>query len=118
MRSIGLVMVLVLGACDMGHLGNPVMWPGMIVGGAIENASYDARRKRVSDHVAANYNALIADIRAGGGPTLTKAADLAIVHPTARATMRQDLRNDLGKFTPDSPAARENLVVWIMVHGR
>lgn len=117
MRLTGLALVLVLGACDMGHLGNPVIWPGLVVGSSLENATYNARRTRVSSHIAAHYSDILTDIRAGGGPTLTVGADLARVPPRKRPEMTRIMQDDIAKFTPDTPAARERLLVWFMVHG-
>lgn len=117
MRIIWLGLVLALGGCDMGHLGNPVMWPGMVVGRGIENATYNARRARVSEHVETHQSDILADIRAGGGPALTTGADLARVPPMARPEMIRVMQSDIAKFTPDTPQAREQLMVWFMVHG-
>lgn len=117
MRVIGLGMILSLAACDMGHLGNPVMWPGMAVGSGIENASYNARRRQVRDHLALHYHEVMTDIRSGGGAAMTLAADLARVPPNARPELIRALKTDIAKFTPDTPAARERLLVWFMVRG-
>ena len=117
MRLIWFGVILVLGACDMGHLGNPVMWPGMAVGSGLENASYNARRRQIQDHVALHYSEVLADIRSGGGPALTLGADLAHVPPKAHPELIRVLKTDIAKFTPDTPDARERLVVWFMVHG-
>ena len=117
MRIIWLGLVLALGGCDMGHLGNPVMWPGMVVGGGIENASYNARRAQVANHVDAHQGAILGDIRAGGGPALTTAADLARVPVAVRPEMTRIMQSDITKFTPDTLPAREQLVIWFMVHG-
>ncbi len=118
MRNLGLGLVLALGGCDMGHLGNPVIWPGMAVGNGIENASYNARRTRVSGHIKAYQGRILADIGAGGGPALTTGADLARVPVAVRPEMIRIMQGDIAKFTPDTPQAREQLVVWFMVHGK
>lgn len=115
--SLMLSLVLGLAACDMGHLGNPAAWPVAAVGGGIENVGYAARRKRVADHVATQHAALLTDIGTGGGPTLSLGADLAGVPAARRPELRRTLKNDLTKFSPDTPAARERLVIWLMVHG-
>ena len=117
MRLIGVGMILALAACDMGHLGNPIMWPSMAAGIGLENASYNARRRQVSDHVALHYVDILTDIRSGGGPTLSLGANLARVPANARAKLIRSLKTDIAKFTPDTPPARERLVVWFMVHG-
>ena len=118
MRIIGLGLVLALAGCDMGHLGNPILWPGMIVGGGIENATYNARRKRVEDHVNAHQADIISDVRAGGGPALTTGMNLAAVHPSTRPELLRVLRDEVDNYTPDTPQAREQLVIVFMVHGR
>ena len=118
MRPIGLMMILMLGACDMGHLGNPVMWPGMVVGGGLENASYNARRGKVKAHVNAHHSDILADIQRGGGPALSTGADLARVPKAARAEMLRMLKQDYAKFSPDTDQAREMLIIWLMVHGK
>lgn len=117
MRRIGISLMLMLSACDMGHLGNPVTGPVAAVGSGIENATYNARRKRVSGHVATHYTAIVADIRGGGGPALTTGVGLARVAAVKRADLIRTLYSDIAKFTPDTPEARERLVVWLMVHG-
>ena len=117
MRLIGLTLLLALGGCDMGHLGSPVIWPEMLVGSGIENASYKARRRQVSGQVAVQYEAILADILAGGGPALTRTADLARVPPAQRPALIRIMQSDMDKFTPDTPEARTRLVVWFMVHG-
>lgn len=117
MRLIGLVLLFGLAACDMGHLGSPVMWPSMAVSNGLENASYNARRQRVQAHLAQRYTEVLTDIRSGGGPALTLAAELAQVPPQTRPELTRTLNADLAKFSPDTPAARERLLVWFMVHG-
>lgn len=116
MRLIALAMILGLSACDMGHLGNPVTWPGMAVSNGLQNASYNARRRLVKDHIATHYLEVLNDIRSGGGPALTLGADLAGVPDKGRHTLMRALKTDIAKFTPDTPAARERLLIWFMVH--
>ena len=118
MRIFFLGLVMLLSACDMGHLGNPVMWPGMVVGGGLENAGYNARRGKVKAHVNAHHSDILADIQRGGGPALSEGADLARVPKAARAEMLRVLKQDYIKFSPDTDQAREMLVIWLMVHGK
>jgi len=118
MRVLGMAMVLALSGCDMGHLGNPAMWPGMAVGSSVENATYNARRKKVAAHVTAHQQDILDDIRAGGGSNLNTGMDLARVPTQTRPELLRTLKADINKFSPDTPQARENLVVWLMVHGR
>lgn len=116
MRLMTIALIFGLGACDMGHLGNPVMWPSMAVGNGLQNASYNARRRQVQDHVTQHYVAILNDIRNGNGAALTMGADLARVPAKNRPALIHALKTDIAKFTPDTPAARERLVVWFMVH--
>lgn len=117
MRLIAICLMLGLAACDMGHLGNPLIWPVAAVGNGVENARYGARRKQVLRHVTAQHGAIITDIAAGGGPALTIAADLAGVSEQHRPELRASLQHDIAKFTPNTAETRELLVVWLMVHG-
>lgn len=121
MRLIAICLMpglgLGLAACDMGHLGNPLIWPVAVVGSGVENAHYGARRKQVSRHVAAHHAAMITDIVAGGGPALTIAADLAGISKQRRPELVASLQRDIAKFTPNAAKPRELLVVWLMVHG-
>lgn len=118
MRIFFLGLVMLLSACDMGHLGNPVMWPGMVVGGGLENASYNARRGKVKAHVNAHHSDILTDIQNNGGPALSTGADLARVPKAARAEMLRMLKQDYAKFSPDTDQAREMLIIWLMVHGK
>lgn len=117
MRLFGFAMILLLSGCDMGHLGNPLLWPSNAVSTGIENATYNARRKKVESHVAAHQTEIIADIRSNGGPALTKGMDLAQVSPKDRPAFLRILKQDITKFTPNTDQARKQLVVWFMVHG-
>jgi len=118
MRIFYLISILALSACDMGHLGNPVMWPAMAAGNAVENATYNARRGKVEKHVASHQAEIVTDIRNGGGPALTKGADLARVPPSARPEMLRIFKQDIAKFSPNTEQGRELLVIWFMVHGK
>ncbi|WP_428540125.1 hypothetical protein [Profundibacter sp.] len=118
MRIILTVAVLALGGCDMGHLGNPLMWPGMAVGSAVENTTYNARRKKVSDHVNAHQFEILTDIGVGGGPALDKAFDLARIQTTNRAQVLRTLQKEIAMYRPNTAEAREQLVIALMVNGR
>ncbi len=109
---------LTLAACaggdDASHLPSPLALPGQALGNAIGNGIYNARRGRVEAFVKANHPALIGEIRAGGGPRLARAMELAGVAPEMRPTLALRLRADIGLYE-NSPEA---LVVALMVHGR
>ncbi len=118
MRIILTVAILALGGCDMGHLGNPLMWPGMAIGNAVGNSTYNARRKKVSDHVNTHQFEILTDIGVGGGPALDKAFDLAGVHKSSRAQVLRTFQKDIAMFRPNTAEAREQLVIALMVNGR
>jgi hypothetical protein len=111
-----LLFPLALVACSTGeanHLGNPLTWPGQIIGGGIRNAIYDERRGRVELFVKSNHPALLADITAGGGPGLTQAMDLSGIPAGDRPARITQLQGDLGLYT----ANLEALIVALMVFG-
>jgi len=83
----------------------------------MEDASYNARRQKLQDHVKQQYGAVLRDIRNGDGPALTIGADLARVPTKDRPALIRTLQADIAKFIPNTAAARERLVVWFMVHG-
>ncbi len=116
MRLLFLLPVALAG-CDMGHLGNPVLLPVSALITAVGNAGYDARRQKLSDHVSAHHPDILRDIRAGTGPALTTALDLAGIAPATRPDLLALLKKDFSLFQADTPKSRENLVVTLMVHG-
>jgi len=116
MRLPALLPLCFLVACSSGeanHLGNPLLWPIGIVSNGLDNASYNAKRRKVEAHVAAHYPALMAQIKAGGGAQLSRGMDLAGVPDATRPTLRDRLRADIALFQNDPEA----LVVALMVHG-
>lgn len=110
MRHIASLAFLALAACTGGanHLGNPLLLPITGITTSIDNAIYDGQRAPVEDYVSLNYDALVTDIEAGGGTTLTQAFDVASVPEADRADFIAAMEGyDLSQ--PD------NLVVALMV---
>lgn len=107
------VFLSLTSACsgEANHLGNPLLWPLQAAGAGISNAVYNDRRGAVEVFVKTNHPALISDIRAGGGPTLTQAFDIARVPQATRAPHTLQLQSDLALYS-GNPGA---LVVAIMV---
>ena len=112
-----LVLPFLLAGCDMGHLGNPLMWPAMAVGSAVENSVYSARRSKVKSHISANYPALVNEIKTTAGPVFTKTARLAGVPKERIPSLYTDLKSDIGRLTSDIPTNIEQLTVTFMVYG-
>ncbi|PWG15917.1 hypothetical protein [Salibaculum griseiflavum] len=115
MRHPAVCAVLLLAACSQqaNHLGNPLFWPVRGAASAMQEANYTQRRGEVELFVKTNHPDLLADIRAGGGPTLTRAFDLAEAPQQIRAPHILQLQSDL----PLYEASPEALVVAIMVTG-
>jgi hypothetical protein len=114
-RPVVLGLALLLASCggEANHLGNPLAWPGQLVGSAVQNGLYDARRDRVEAFVAAHQAAILAEAAAGGGATLHQAMDLAGVPAGQRAALTAELRQGHDRYVRDG----ETLVVALMVHG-
>ncbi|WP_424970211.1 hypothetical protein [Dinoroseobacter sp. S76] len=110
-----LFCLVALGACgtEANHLGNPLLWPVTLPVSAVEEAVYSARRAEVSSFVAANYPALLDEIRASGGTTLSEAFDLARVPAASRAEVTARFAEDIALYEAD----QEALVVALMVSG-
>ena len=105
----------VLAACsnEANHLGNPLLLPVSGIGTALENAAYNERRGRVEVIVKTNHAAILDDILAGGGPTLTDAMDAARIPAEDRPARIIQLRSDFGLYQTNPGA----LVVALMVYG-
>lgn len=107
--------IILTTACsqEANHLGNPLMLPVSGVSTIIGNAAYEKRRAAVEVVVKSNYEAIKDDIRAGGGPSLTKAMDTAQIPERDRPTRTMQLRADFGLHST-SPGA---LVTALTVYG-
>ncbi|MEJ8560656.1 hypothetical protein QTO30_05025 [Yoonia sp. GPGPB17] len=110
-----LITVLFAAGCsqDANHLGNPLMLPVSGVSTVIGNAAYEKRRGEVELVVKSNYEAIKTDIRAGGGPILTKAMDAAGIPERDRPARIIQLQSDMGLYQT-TPGA---LVTALMVYG-
>ena len=113
MRKFALLFLGLTAACTSqpNHLGNPFLLPVSALGSAISNASYNEKRGKVEIYVKSNHPALIADIRNGGGPTLTQAFQIANVPKPIRAPHTLQLQSDLALYSNNIEA----LIVAIMV---
>lgn len=110
-----LIVLLFTAACsqEANHLGNPLLLPLNGISTGIGNAAYNKRRGAVEVIVKSNYDAIRDDIRAGGGPVLTKAMDAARIPQQDRPTRTIQLQSDMGLYA-NNPGA---LVVALMVYG-
>lgn len=112
-----LAIGILLGGCDMGHLGNPLMWPVNAVGSAVENSVYSARRNRVKTYISTHYSALILELKATAGPIFLETARLAGVPQSRIAKLYDESRSDLTRLTADIAQNVEKLTVTYMVYG-
>ncbi len=113
MRKSPLLFLPLVAACttEANHLGNPLLLPVTAIGTAFGNGAYNQTRGKVELFVKTNHPALIADIRNGGGPALTKVFDIADVPKEARDPHTLQLQSDLALYANNYDA----LVVAIMV---
>ncbi len=109
-----LIVVLFVAACsnEANHIGNPLLLPLSGIANAAQNAAYSQRRSQVEVYVKTNYTTVIADIRAGGGQTLTGAMDIAGVPNADRPARVIQLQSDIGLYET-APGA---LVTALMVY--
>ena len=88
MRRI-LITLIPLAACAEAQI--PLIQPFDLAGQA---AAHTARRGEVEVFVKTNHTAILTDINAGGGPTLTQAMDIAGVPLQDRPARLIQLRAD------------------------
>lgn len=112
---VTLIALIALTGCSQepNHIGNPLLLPISGLSTAFGNAAYNERRGRVEVIVKSNYNAILDDINAGGGPVLTEAMDAAGIPEGDRPTRIIQLQSDMGLYA-NNPGA---LVVALMVYG-
>lgn len=110
-----LLSAVLLPACSTGpnHIGNPLTWPVRGVIHGVNEASYQARRARLSNYVNANITQIHADIIAMGGATLTEAMQIADISPEKQPHVTAELASDPALYVQDDI---EPIVVTLMVH--
>ena len=114
-----LLILPLLAACASpdapSHLPNPLLLPFAAIGNSISNATYNARRAKVSRYVTQNFTTLKAEFTAPSQPHLTQAMNIARVPAASRPALLAELRANPQNYTTQNP---EPLVVTIMVYGR
>ncbi|MEX3014315.1 hypothetical protein [Gymnodinialimonas hymeniacidonis] len=108
-----LPLLLLLPACDAGHLGNPLLLPVTGLATAVENASYNSRRARVSNLLAANQPAIMAEALSQPGPALSALYQTAQIPPASQPAVLRDLAEISAAPPPDWV---ERATVIAMVH--
>lgn len=115
MRLLPLIPLALMAGCssDANHIGNPLLLPINGLTTLFENAAYDERRGKVEVLVKSNWPAIVAEIDAGGGPTLTKAMEAARIPASDHPARITQLQGDRAIYA-NNPGA---LVVSLMVYG-
>lgn len=113
MRTLPLLLRPIVAACtgEANHIGNRLLLPSSGVSTVLGNAGYNQTRGQIKVFVKTNHPALIDDIRAGGGSTLTEVFDIANIASNIRALHTLRLQSDLQLYENSLDA----LVVAIMV---
>lgn len=113
MQKSALFLALALSACtgEANHLGNPLTWPFQAAANRMQNADYERTRGAVEVYVKTHHPELVRDLRAGGGPALTEAFDIADAPQEIRAPHTLQMQSNLDLYEQDLGA----LVVAIMV---
>lgn len=106
------VLVLSAGSDAPNHTGSPLLVPINAITSAAEYAVHNQRRGQVEIFVKSNFTAVISDIRAGGGPTLTEAMNIAGIPLNDRPARLVKLRSDIGLYDT-APGA---LVTALMIY--
>jgi hypothetical protein len=110
-----MITLILTTACstEANHLGNPLLLPVSGISTLVGNAAYNKRRGQVEIIVKSNFDTIKDDIRAGGGPILTKAMDTARIPERDRPARIIQLQSDMGLYN-GAPGA---LVTSLMVYG-
>ncbi len=111
-----LIALILTSACsqEANHLGNPLLLPATGLSSVVGNAAYNKQRGEVELIVKSNYEEIKTDVRAGGGPVLTKAMNAARIPDQDRPARIIQLQSDMGLYQA-TPGA---LVTALMVYGR
>ncbi len=83
-----IVVLLPLAACDFGHIGNPLLLPVRAVGAGLDNAAYNAERRKVRGYLAANRDGLL--VGNSPGPAWNGLKEIARTRPDREAQMLRD----------------------------
>ena len=117
MRS--LIILSLLSACAStdapSHVPNPLAFPFLAIGNGLSNASYNARRQKVSRFVNAHFLAIKLELGTPTTPRLTQAMNLAEIPAQSRPGILGEITQHPEIYQRADP---EPLIVALMVHGR
>lgn len=113
MKNHAFVFVFLAGCSgEANHLGNPLWWPINALTSATENTIYNQRRGQVEIVVKSNYPGIVDEIRAGGGPALTEAMDIAGIPAADRPARIVQLQGDINIYNGNPGALVTALMVY------
>lgn len=96
------------------HLPNPLLLPFAAVGNGISNASYNARRTKVSQFVILNFDAIKQELSSTAQPILAQAMALSKIPVTRQPALLSEIRQNPNIYQTADP---EPLIVALMVNG-
>ncbi len=100
------LLLLLLAACS------PAALPGLRSTILPSTAQDNARRGAVELAVKGNFQAILTDIRAGGGPALTAAFDAAGVPASDRPARLIQLQGDIPVYNSNPGALVTSMLLW------
>ena len=109
------IAALLIAACthDADQVGNPLAGPFNGINTTLDTRVYSQQRAQVEVAVKSNFPAIKQYIRAGGGPSLTQAMDLAGIPLADRPARIIQLQSDM-RLYENTPGA---LVTALMIYG-
>ena len=113
MRRRWIALTLLAGCTgEANHLGNPLLLPISGISTAAENAAYNQRRGEVEVIVKSNHPGIVDEIRAGGGPNLLEAMNIAGIPADEQPARILQLQGDAALYDVNPGA----LIVALMVY--
>lgn len=111
------ILILLLMGCsgEANHLGNPLTWPVSGAATALSNATYQARRDRVSRYLERNHTQIQAEARTSHGAAFAELARLARIS----ASSLQNVHSEIAQLNPQPfDEWVENATIIAMVYGQ
>lgn len=117
---VGIMGVVMIGCSGPSHLPAPWELPGAVLGNAIDNATYGARRGRVVAYLTENASVLRSELAVGAGIHNDRVMDLAGIPLDRRQVVNAEFRASPNIYLGKSPAEIldiEAVTVLLMVNG-
>ncbi len=111
--ALAFLLPLLLIGCssnDSSHLPSIFQLPGAIIGSSVENAIYNAKRRKVEAYVAQHYLAIRQDVLNGGGKSLDGALDTAGEKTDTSGEVAKNFITHYGAIFKNSQLIAERLI--------